>query len=300
MTRPTWKSLLARPEPLLLPCAHDALSARLIEVAGFNAYSIGGFPLVGARHALPDIGLVGLAEMSAGVRDIVAASSLPVLVDGDDGYGDVKNVTRTIQSYEEIGASAIFIEDQKSPKRCGHMAGKDVIDAETMVTKIKAAAAARKNPDTFLIARTDARAIFGLDDAIDRAERYLGAGADGVFIEAPQSEAELERIGRAFKGVPQLANMLEGGRTPVLKPAELYQLGFSMVAYPTTLIFRVAHTMEKALSDLKAEMLNLDGEGVSFEQFKDITRFSQWQAVEDRGALQENRPPAPKASGEKA
>jgi len=299
MARPTWKSLLARPEPLLLPCAHDALSARLIEEAGFNAYSIGGFPLVGARHALPDIGLVGLAEMSAGVRDILAASSLPVLVDGDDGYGDVKNVTRTIQSYEDIGASAIFIEDQKSPKRCGHMAGKDVIDAEMMVTKIKAAVAARRNPDTFLIARTDARAIFGLDDAIDRAERYLGAGADGVFIEAPQSETELERIGRAFKGVPQLANMLEGGQTPVLKPAELYRLGFSMIAYPTTLIFRVAHTMEKALSDLKAEMLNLDGEGVSFEQFKDITRFSQWQAVEDRSALQENRPPTPKASGEK-
>ena len=255
--------------------------------------------MVGARHALPDIGLVGLAEMSAGVRDILAASSLPVLVDGDDGYGDVKNVTRTIQSYEDIGASAIFIEDQKSPKRCGHMAGKDVIDAEMMVTKIKAAVAARRNPDTFLIARTDARAIFGLDDAIDRAERYLGAGADGVFIEAPQSETELERIGRAFKGVPQLANMLEGGQTPVLKPAELYRLGFSMIAYPTTLIFRVAHTMEKALSDLKAEMLNLDGEGVSFEQFKDITRFSQWQAVEDRSALQENRPPTPKASGEK-
>jgi 2-methylisocitrate lyase-like PEP mutase family enzyme len=299
MTRPTWKSLLARPEPLLLPCAHDALSARLIEDAGFNAYSIGGFPLVGARHALPDIGLVGLAEMSAGVRDIVAASSLPVLVDGDDGYGDVKNVTRTIQTYEKIGASAIFIEDQKSPKRCGHMAGKDVIDAETMVTKIKAAVAARNNPDTFLLARTDARAIFGLDDAIDRAERYLGAGADGVFIEAPQNEAELEHIGRAFKGVPQLANMLEGGRTPVLSPAELYRLGFSMVAYPTTLIFRITHTMEKALSDLKAEILNLDGEGVSFEQFKDITRFSQWQAVEDRSALQEKRPPAPKASGEK-
>ena len=299
MTRPAWKSLLARPEPLLLPCAHDALSARLIEGAGFKAYSIGGFPLIGARHALPDIGLVGLGEMSAGVRDIVAASSLPVMVDGDDGYGDVKNVTRTIQRYEEIGASAVFIEDQKSPKRCGHMAGKDVIDTEAMVTKIKAAVAARNNPDTFLIARTDARAIFGLDEALDRAERYLRAGADGIFIEAPQSEAELERIGRALKGVPQLANMLEGGQTPILKPAELYRLGFSMIAYPTTLIFRVAHTVEKALSDLKAGTLNLEDEGVSFEQFKDITKFNEWQAVEDRSAVQENRPRVPKASGEK-
>src|SRR5581483_6847326 len=140
MTRLTWKSLLARPEPLLLPCAHDALSARLIERAGFAAYSIGGFPLVGARHALPDIGLAGFGEMSAGVRDIIAASALPVLVDGDDGYGDVKNVTRTIRAYEEIGASAIFIEDQRSPKRCGHMAGKEVIEAEVMARKLRAAA----------------------------------------------------------------------------------------------------------------------------------------------------------------
>src|SRR4030095_10049875 len=116
--KPTWKQLLARENPLLLPCAHDALSARLIERAGFAAYSIGGFPLVGARHALPDIGLVGFGEMSAGVRDIMAASLLPVLVDGDDGYGDVKNVTRTIESYERLGVSALFIEDQRAPKRC--------------------------------------------------------------------------------------------------------------------------------------------------------------------------------------
>lgn len=289
-SRPSWTSLLARGAPLLLPCAHDALSARLIERAGFAAYSIGGFPLVGARHALPDIGLVGLGEMSAGVRDIVAASALPVLVDGDDGYGDVKNVTRTIQLYEEIGASAIFIEDQKSPKRCGHMAGKDVVDAETMVQKLKAAAAARNNPDTFLIARTDARAIFGLDDALDRAERYLRAGADGIFVEAPQSEAELERIGRTFKGVPQLANMLEGGRTPLIAPAELYRLGFSMIAYPTTLIFRIAKTVEKALADLQAGTLDLEGEGVSFDAFKDVTRFSEWQAAEDRNAATGGKP----------
>src|ERR671927_1427091 len=128
--RASWKELLAREHPLLLPCAHDALAARLIERAGFNAYSIGGFPLVGSRHALPDIGLVGLGEMSAGMRDIIAASRLPVLVDGDDGYGDVKNVAHTIRTYEKMGASAIFIEDQVAPKRCGHMAGKDVVPAD--------------------------------------------------------------------------------------------------------------------------------------------------------------------------
>ena len=276
-----WKDLLARGEPLLLPCAHDALSARLIERAGFSAYSIGGFPLVGARHALPDIGLVGFGEMSAGVRDIMAASKLPVMVDGDDGYGDAKNVTRTIQAYEALGVGAIFIEDQRAPKRCGHMAGKDVIDAGQMAEKIRAAAAARQSPDTFLVARTDARAVHGLDEALRRGELYLKAGADGLFIEAPQSVQELERVGRAFQGVPQIANMLEDGRTPLLPPRELFRLGFVMIAYPTTLIFRVARTIEKALADLKAGKLRLDGEGVDFATFKEITNFSAWAKVED-------------------
>src|SRR3954463_561095 len=153
-SRPAWRELLNLEKPLLLPLAHDALSARLIERAGFSAYAIGGFALVGARHALPDIGLVGLGEMSEGVRDIMAASVLPVLVDGDDGYGDVKNITRTIRTYEQMGAAAIFIEDQVAPKRCGHMAGKSVIGADAMAKKLRAAAAARET-DMFLIARTD-------------------------------------------------------------------------------------------------------------------------------------------------
>src|SRR5262249_45727823 len=251
--KPTWKELLARGEPLILPCAHDALSARLIERAGFAAYSVGGYALVGARHALPDIGLVAFGEMSAGIRDIMAASSLPVLVDCDDGYGDAKNVARTIAGYEAIGVSAVFMEDQRAPKRCGHMAGKDVIDADAMAAKLRAAVDARRSADFFIIARTDARAVHGLDEALGRAEIYLKAGADGLFIEAPQTIAELTGIGRTFQGVPQLANMLEGGgRTPVLPPSELYRLGFAMVAYPTSLIFRVARAIENALADLKA------------------------------------------------
>jgi 2-methylisocitrate lyase-like PEP mutase family enzyme len=282
---PTWRQLLARHEPLLLPCAHDGLSARLIERAGFSAYSIGGFPLIGARHALPDIGLAGYGEMSAGVRDILAASRLPVLVDGDDGYGDVKNVVSTVRGYEKMGVAALFIEDQRAPKRCGHMAGKDVVDASVMAAKIRAAAAERR--DLFLIARTDARAVHGLDEALRRAELYLEAGADGVFVEAPQSVDELARIGRAFAGVPQLANMLEGGRTPILAPDELFRLGFAMIAYPTTLVFRVARTIEKALADLKRGALGTESaaianEGVDFETFKDITGFAYWAAVEQR------------------
>ena len=283
--KPTWKDLLARSEPLILPCAHDALSARLIERAGFAAYSVGGYALVGARHALPDIGLVAFGEMSAGIRDIMAASSLPVLVDCDDGYGDAKNVARTIAGYEAMGVSAIFMEDQRAPKRCGHMAGKDVIDADAMAAKLRAAVAARRGADLFIIARTDARAVHGLDEALRRAELYLKAGADGLFIEAPQSIDELTRIGRTFQGVPQLANMVEGGgRTPVLQPHELYHLGFAMVAYPTSLIFRVARAIENALADLRHGRPTGANDGVDFETFKDITSFGDWAEVEQRAA----------------
>ena len=282
-TKPTWKELLARGQPLLLPCAHDALSARLIERAGFAAYSVGGYALVGARYGLPDIGLVGFGEMSAGIRDIMAASSLPVLVDCDDGYGDAKNVARTVTGYEAMGVSAIFMEDQRAPKRCGHMAGKDVIEADVMTAKLRAAVDARESPDLFIIARTDARAVHGLDDALRRAEMYLKAGADGLFIEAPQSVEELAQIGRTFQGVPQIANMLEGGgRTPVLPPHELYRLGFAMIAYPTSLIFRVARTIETALADLKAGRPADDGAVVDFEAFKDIVSLARWAGVERR------------------
>src|SRR5215472_1094868 len=255
--KPTWKELLARGEPLILPCAHDALSARLIERAGFAAYSVGGYALVGARHALPDIGLVAFGEMSAGIRDIMAASSLPVLVDCDDGYGDAKNVARTIAGYEAMGVAAI----------------------------LRAAVAARRGADLFIIARTDARAVHGLDEALRRAEIYFKAGADGLFIEAPQSIDELTRIGRTFQGVPQLANMVEGGgRTPVLPPRELYRLGFAMVAYPTSLIFRVARAIENALADLKHGRPTGENDGVDFDTFKDITSFAHWAEVEQRAA----------------
>src|SRR5947209_13026522 len=155
--RHSWRIVLQEGEPLQLPAAHDALTARLIKRAGFRAYQIGGFALVGTRHGLPDVDLTRFAEQAAGVRDILAACDLPVLVDADDGYGDAKNVTHTIRSYEAMGVSAVFIEDQVSPKRCGHMQGKTVIAPEIMEERISAAAAARHQPDFFLVARTDAR-----------------------------------------------------------------------------------------------------------------------------------------------
>ena len=279
---PTWKELLDQEQPLLLPCAHDALSARLIERAGFSAYSIGGFALVGSRYGIPDIGLAAFGEISAGIRDIMAATRLPVLVDGDTGYGDVKNVAHTIEGYEAMGASAIFLEDQVAPKRCGHMAGKDVIPADQMVAKIKAAVGARRSRDFFIIARTDARAVHGLDEALRRGEQYLKAGVDGIFIEAPQTIEELKTIGGAFKGVPQIANMLEGGgQTPVLPPQELKAMGFAMAAYPTTIIFRVARTIERALADIRAGQAITGNDGVNFAEFKDITNYNEWARIEE-------------------
>lgn len=281
MPQRSFSDCLDSEKPLLLPVAHDALSARLIERAGFSALTVGGFAMLGARHAIPDIGLAGLAEMVSGMRDIIEATDLPTLIDADDGYGDVKSVARTVRAYEKMGASALLLEDQRSPKRCGHMSGKEVIPAADMVCKIKAAVIERNNPDTFIMARTDAGAVEGLNAALRRAELYLEAGADGLFIEAPKTVEELELVGREFD-VPQLANMLEDGRTPLMSPSDLRELGFAMVAYPTTLIFRIVRTMEKALDDLKAERLTLEGEGVGFEAFKDVVGFPRWADIEEK------------------
>lgn len=282
MSRQSWRQALAAQTPLVLPVAHDGLSAQLIARAGFKAYSVGGFALVGARFGVPDIGLVGLGEMAQGIRDIMAVCDLPVLVDCDDGYGDVKNVTRTIRTYEQMGVSAIFMEDQVAPKRCGHMAGKDVVPAEIMESKIRAAAAARDSKEFFLVARTDARAVHGLDEALRRGERYLEAGADGLFIEAPQTVEELRIVGERFRGVPQLANMVEDGRTPLLPVRELHAMGFAMVVYPCSLIFRVARTIERALADIHAGTLDLDNQGLGFDAFKERVGFAEWGAVEDK------------------
>lgn len=280
-TTPTWRELMAQNKPLVLPGAHDAFSARLIADAGFPAYFIGGFPVIGARYGLPDIGLVGLGEMHQNISEIMSACSLPVLVDADDGYGDVKNVVRTTRAYERLGASAIFFEDQVAPKRCGHMAGKVLIPTETMEAKLQAAADAREDKEFFIIARTDARDVEGLDAAFRRAERYLKAGADGLFIESPRSVDELEKIGGSF-GVPHLANMLEGGVTPILSNAELGQMGFSMVIHGINLLMRSARVMKETLAALREDALKPDVNAVSFEEYKRLVGFGDWAEIDNR------------------
>ena len=209
----------------------------------------------------------------------VLQSPTPVLVDADNGYGDVKNVVHTVHQLERIGAQALFFEDQVSPKRCGHIAGKSLVSTAEMAAKIKAAARERIHPDTFIIARTDAREVHGMDEALRRGEAYLKAGADGLFIEAPTSIEEMALIGRTFD-VPQLANMLEGGRTPILKPAELEQLGFRIVIYGISILMRYVKTIQETLADIKSGELKLSGTGVSFNEYKQLIGFDEWSRIE--------------------
>lgn len=281
--RPKWRDLLDRHAPLLLPAAHDGLTARLVERAGCPALQVGGFAVEGAAHGFPDIDLAHFAEMRAAVRGILEATSLPVMVDGDDGYGDAKNVTRIVRAYEAMGASALFIEDQQAPKRCGHMAGKRVVPTEVMEAKVRAAVAARTSPDFFLIARTDAREPDGLDEALRRAERYLDAGADGLFVEAPKDADELKRIGKEFAGVPLAVTMLEGGgQTPWTPPVALHDLGFSMILYPTTVLFRMTRTIERALADIKAGRPMSPADAVDMGEFEQIVGLPDWAAIEKK------------------
>jgi 2-methylisocitrate lyase-like PEP mutase family enzyme len=268
---------------LVVPGAHDALSARLIKKIGFEAYFIGGFPAVGARYGVPDIGLKGFGEISACVRDIVAACDLPVIVDGDDGYGDVKNVVHTVRSYERMGVSAIMLEDQLWPKRCGHMAGKKVVPVELAEAKIRAACAERLDPETWILARTDARAVHGLDDAMRRAERYIRAGADGIFIEAPRSVEELELIGKAFD-VPQICNPLVGGHTPILGMADLAALGFNCAMLGLDTLMHAAKAIEAVLLDMKTGKFARRNDGMDFEDYKKVVGYDKWESVDERFA----------------
>ena len=276
-----FRELVASERPLVLPGAHDALSALLIREAGFKAFFIGGFPVAGVRYGWPDIGLAGLRDFADAYRDILAVTDLPVLVDADNGYGDVKNVVHTVHTLERLGAQALFFEDQVSPKRCGNIAGKSLVSTEEMCAKIRAAAGERMSPDTFLIARTDAREVHDLDEALRRGEQYLRAGADGLFIEAPLNVDEMERIGKAFD-VPLLANMLEGGRTPILRPDQLEELGFRIVIYGISLLMRITQTMRETLADIKTGELKLSGTGVSFDDYKHIVDLPAWSRIEDR------------------
>jgi 2-methylisocitrate lyase-like PEP mutase family enzyme len=226
------------------------ISARLIERAGFDAVYLGGYAHVASHVGLPDAGLATFSEMLERVHNLALCVNVPVLADGDTGFGNALNMRRTVQEYEQAGAQAIQIEDQEMPKKCGHTPGKRLVSAEEMALKIEAAAHSRRSDDFIIIARTDAIAVNGLDDAVARGWLYEKAGADVVFLEAPTTVEELKVAANSF-GVPTMANLIEGGMTPFLSAAELQELGFSIAAYPHSLILTCIRSIQRTLAEIK-------------------------------------------------
>ncbi len=213
-----------------MPCSYDALTAKLIEKAGYEVVGVTGAGVCAAMLGIPDLGLMSMTEVLTQTRNIVRATALPVICDCDNGYGGPINVMRTVREFEEAGVAGFWMEDQIFPKRCGHFEGKQIVDREEMVAKIQAAVEARTDPDLVIIARTDARAVAGLDEAISRAKDYVAAGADMIFVEAPRSRDELRKIGASI-GVPQMVNLVEGGKTPLVTIRELGGMGFKIASF---------------------------------------------------------------------
>lgn len=252
MTDTTLRSRLAAPPILIAPGVYDALTGHLAERAGFSAVYVSGAAIAYTRLGRPDIGLVAMSEVAdtvALIRDRVGSH---LIVDADTGYGNALNVARTVRIFERAGANAIQIEDQDFPKRCGHLDDKTLVPAQEMVGKIKAALDARQSRETLVIARSDAIAVEGFEQAMARAMSYREAGADILFVEAPKNRDELKRIPPALKDVPVMANMVEGGKTPSLNAADLQALGFSLVIFPGAIVRAVAHTAGEFYASLAA------------------------------------------------
>lgn len=246
------RTLLKGGDLLIMPCCFDAFSAKLIQTAGFPLTFMSGFAVSATRLGLPDTGLISYAEMVDQGRNICAAVDIPVIGDGDTGYGNAMNVKRTVRGYADAGFACVMIEDQVAPKRCGHTTGKTALPREEACTRVRAAVDAREDGvDILIMARTDARAGRGLDEAIDRCKAFVDLGVDITFLEAPESEDEMRRLCREIPG-PIMANMVEGGVTPVLPPAQLQDLGYRIAAYPLTLLCAAAAAMQEALTALGA------------------------------------------------
>lgn len=265
----TLKTLLQGPEPLLAPGVYDALSALVAEQAGFDALYLSGASIAYTRLGRSDIGLTTATEVAQTLAHITDRVRLPVIVDADTGFGNALNVQRTVRDFERAGAGMIQLEDQGFPKRCGHLDGKTVVPTGEMVGKLRAALDARRSADTLILARTDALAVEGFDAALERAERYVDAGVDALFIEALRSPGQMRTACDRFASrVPLLANMVEGGKTPVMSATELGQVGFRIVIFPGGTARAVGHTLQRYYGTLKkdgttaalrGEMLDFDG-----------------------------------------
>jgi carboxyvinyl-carboxyphosphonate phosphorylmutase len=278
------RALLETGQTIVAPGAFDPLAARLVEEAGFPAVYMTGFGTSAALLGRPDVGLLTMTEMTGNAARIAACVDIPVIADADTGYGNPLNVIRTVGAYEAAGVAGIHIEDQVAPKKCGHMDGKLVIPAEEMAAKIRAAAEARADPDFVIIARTDARAVEGFDQAIARARQYLQAGADVLFIEALTSAAEAAEAAGAFPGVPLLFNWAEGGKTPPISLARLQELGYRIVIFPISTLLAATAAMRQILGEIAragtpaAALAGLP----AFGEFVDFIGLPEVRAAEQR------------------
>jgi len=276
------REALARPEPLVLPGVTDAMGVRMVEAAGFTAAYATGAGLANAQYALPDVGLISLGEVVEHVGRLTSASSLPVVVDADTGYGGPLSAMRTVRLLERAGAAGIQIEDQDMPKRCGHFDDHSLIPAKHMQTKIAAAVEARADDNLVIIARTDARSVYDIDEAIARGKEYLAAGADVLFVEAPRTIDELALVGREFAGVPLMVNVVEGGKTPQLQLSEYADLGFSVILYANYLMRTMLRAGLAALDHLKehGETASRAGDMVTWNERQSLFQAAQFTAAE--------------------
>jgi len=280
-SRQTLRQLLKRDRLLVAPGCFDGLSARLVEEAGFAAaYLSGG--AVARSMGIPDIGLVTLSETIDRAAQVVAAVKIPVIADADTGYGNAVNLVRTVREFERAGVAAIHIEDQITPKRCGHLDGKEVIPLAEMEKKLQAALATRTDADFCIIARTDARGVHGFDDAISRGRAFARLGVDAIFVEAPQSEEELAQIPRLIPNVPILVNVFKGGKTPMLPMARLEKMGYRIAIYPSETQRAAIHAMRRALDTLNREGTteSIDDALTTFKERDRVVGLDDWQKIE--------------------
>jgi 2-methylisocitrate lyase-like PEP mutase family enzyme len=268
---------------LLAPGAFDGLSARLVEEAGFEAIYLSG-GAVARSFGVPDIGLLTMSEVIERARQVVSAVTIPVIADADTGYGNALNLVRAVREFERAGVAAIHIEDQVTPKRCGHLEGKEVISLAEMEQKLAAAIEARTDPDFAIIGRTDSRAIHGLTDAIERAKGFARLGVDAVFIEAAESEAELETIARSIPEVPLMVNMFKGGKTPLLPAARLEAMGYRIAIFPSDAQRAAINAMKEALATLKRDGSTeaIDDRLATFKERDRVVGLGDWQNLEER------------------
>ena len=277
------KSMLKSKKPLVIPGVYDALGAKIAQKVGFDAMFQTGYGTSATLFGMPDFGFIGATETVDNARRISRAVSVPVIVDADTGYGNALSVWKLVKELESAGAAGIFLEDQKWPKRCGHMQGKEIVPQEEYTEKLSAAIDARENKDFIIVARTDARATEGLDGAIQRGKQNKKTGADAVFVEAPRSLEEMKRIGKEINA-PLVANMIEGGATPLSSAETLNKMGFKIILYPLSVLYANTFATMNILKELKksGDTTKCKQKVVNFDQFNDLVELSKFRKMEKK------------------